>query len=1140
MDRMTHVTILTGSAGTGKSERLLDEYRASLDRAKTERRPGSTLWLVPNRRIQKITVRDVVGRCAGTCFAPNVLTFDLFAEKILEAAGRPASPISPVMKRLLLRRIAESLHRKGELQHFRPIAHTTGFLDVVSSFISELKREEIWPDRFIDACRERKSAFAQRDKELGLFYERYQDHLTEQNWYDNEGRFWLARNKLEEGIRGPFANVRFLVVDGFVDFTQTQYEILGHLARWIDQIMIALPLEHPLTRPELFLKPQAAIGRIRKQLPPGTEYQLVRLQAEASTNSLFDRQEWPKSIRVIADRLFSNPRDCPVSKNAEGLEIIRATGQSGEWQAVARRIKNLLTGGPDGTRTQPEETSGSHSVRPQDIVIAMRSISDDGPRLRDDLVSAGIPAWCEAELPLASSPIVKSVLLLLQLELEDWPFDRLTSVLDSSYFQPAWAEWKSGLATRAVAASLRRLRVHSGREAILAALKRSAKEVAATAAAVGDSLAETVTLALPLVVRLDRCLERLRRTHTLADWADVLSSIVEDLGWTRQTAKSVDAAATNELRDLDLLQRILRTAAEADQNLAGDRPPQKMDLAAFTSELRDLLSHETTQSPIEPGGCIRVLSVEQVRNLDVPHLFMVGLTEDSFPRSRSDDCLFSESERQEFNSKGIALGHRSRQHAEEMLLFYSVVTRARRSLTLSYPEVNSKGQQVFPSPYLTALRLLFDRDSLADSPEGQLDPVPAADRALTLTELRLAAMDEARRGRPGLFRAVLDVDLEPVRLASWNTLAACNVADHRFHQRDFTAYEGRLELPQNLDWLRHRFGSHHQFSATELESYARCPFQFWLSNVLKIGPVESPEEETDHAFRGNLLHDVLAKLLTEGAMADPDLLRTRFLQLVEDQLGRSVPQTALRKALVTIEQSILAEWADAFVNQQAAYTDSLVEILDRTHSLSPEIPFGSLPHAPESESAFPSIKFGDGENSVQLRGRIDRVDVGSFEGRPAYVVVDYKTGRPPSSTPEDLISGRSIQLALYLVAVKRLGMAGQDAIPFQMGYWALRETGFKTGRGKMKPIDGSKIEHWESVLDQLLPELAEQIRSGRFIVENEDQNCTGRCAYRTVCRVNQLRPLADRLGKRSPPRSSPVEFSTGTHDATRSVSEGKD
>ena len=115
----------------------------------------------------------------------------------------------------------------------------------------------------------------------------------------------------------------------------------------------------------------------------------------------------------------------------------------------------------------------------------------------------------------------------------------------------------------------------------------------------------------------------------------------------------------------------------------------------------------------------------------------------------------------------------------------------------------------------------------------------------------------------------------------------------------------------------------------------------------------------------------------------------------------------------------------------------------------------------------------------------------SVAGHPAYVVIDYKTGQRPRLANDDLISGRSIQLGLYLTAIKRLGLVGADAVPYQMGFWSLKETGFKPGMGRAKfePLDKAIIQSLEILLDDLLPRLAEGIRSGRFVVENDDQNC---------------------------------------------------
>lgn len=1115
----SHLTLLTGRAGSGKTERLLDEYRGALREARERQSLGGVLWLAPTRRVQQAVVERLLSANEPVQLAPQVLTFDVFAEQILAAAGHPATPISPVMKRLMLRRIVAELHGAGLLSSFSSVIRTSGFLDVVSSFISELKREEIWPEDFLAACSRNSGRRSQRDAELGRIYERYQACLTEQSWYDNEGRFWLACSALAKGVRGSFASVEFLAVDGFADFTQTQYKILGHLLSGIDRATITLPLEQPTERPDLFAKPLAARNRLFQHLPERTTCREVSLSMNAASHATPPGA----GLSRIADSLFANPRAIEPTSDATGLELIAATGPAGECEAVARRIKRLLEDG----------------VAPKQIVVAMRAISEDGRPWSDFLVRAGIPAWCEAKPALTASPVVKALFATLLLEQEDWPFARLMSVLDSNLFQPQWPELQLGRAVRAVAAALRRLKLHAERDLMLRVLSRvSTGLLKATDALTEEdedterpvaesSVAALASLAEPLLTRLSRTTERLRRKHTLIGWADVLATLGEELSWSRGVSAGTAFTASennNGARDWDLLQRIVRTAAEADEKLIASstsKPSRKLpllDLAEFTAELRDLLSGETIPGLADAGGCVRVLDVEQVRHLNVPHLFVVGLSESSFPQKGADDCLFGDAERRELAARGLAVRLREQHQQDEMFLFYNLLTKAQTRLTLSYPAINRKGQTVFASPYVAAIRTLFTPAALTVSPEGQLDPIPAVERALTATDLRLVAMTEARAARPGLFTHLL---AQPEwQSVGANLLAAVEVNVQRFHTRGFTNHEGRLQVAQNLESLRKRFGAQHQFSATELEGYATCPFRFWLGKVLKLDPIPTPEEGTDYAARGSLIHDVLARLLIEGMDSDAETLTARFRELATEQLEARFHETDLQRALTRIETELLGLWGDAFAQQQIAYQDKLSTAWNGFQpSLAPEIPFGSLPDAeltPDEVHHAP-IVFGDEDRAVRVRGRIDRVDVGTVGGKTVFSVIDYKTGKPPKSNEAELQTGRAIQLALYALAVRRLGLAGPAAEPFVMGYWPLKETGFKRGYQRdtksFDGLDSAVVDSLEQSLNDLIPKLAEGLRSGKFLVENADEDCTGHCPYHTTCRVNQLRPLAQSLHK---------------------------
>src|SRR5204863_6677849 len=138
----------------------------------------------------------------------------------------------------------------------------------------------------------------------------------------------------------------------------------------------------------------------------------------------------------------------------------------------------------------------------------------------------------------------------------------------------------------------------------------------------------------------------------------------------------------------------------------------------------------------------------------------------------------------------------------------------------------------------------------------------------------------------------------------------------RFDRHGFTRFEGMLENPDNREWLARRFSHEHEFSATQLEAYAVCPFAFLLSQVVKVEPLASVAVETEHDVRGTLVHAILAELhrqlVVEGeagaGSATGEQIVERFHEILKQKLGERPPASDLRQALVEIEERLLAEW----------------------------------------------------------------------------------------------------------------------------------------------------------------------------------------------------------------------------------------
>ena len=95
------------------------------------------------------------------------------------------------------------------------------------------------------------------------------------------------------------------------------------------------------------------------------------------------------------------------------------------------------------------------------------------------------------------------------------------------------------------------------------------------------------------------------------------------------------------------------------------------------------------------------------------------------------------------------------------------------------------------------------------------------------------------------------------------------MAAARFEQPGFSRYEGMLQRQANVRRVADLFHRDFQFSATQLQTYAACPFRFLLSHVLKIEPQESVETEVDPRGRGLSLHRILKELHAPASESGP-------------------------------------------------------------------------------------------------------------------------------------------------------------------------------------------------------------------------------------------------------------------------------
>ena len=868
------VHLLLGLPRSGKTGVLLSQYRRRLHTQPL----GTCLWLAPSSRAAAEVRQRLAAQSDRAVLAPGISTFSRLAGELLDRFGVTARPLTEPFKRELLERIVTEMAEQGRLSYFGPIAGRQGLIDLLADFISEMKRLEIWPEQLAEACRGgiegddsspqqrrgRRSSVEGKHAELIEVYSRYQQLLAQFDLYDSEGRLWLARDCLRRAIettrpgggaaeqskrKSPISTaagdrsprdwpmcVRFVVVDGFTDFTRTQFEMLDVLAQAAETLWISLPLESPILRHDLFRKPLATLNELHRRFPhvqihscepsepiggsraetsASGKPRAVQKESETSSpapetgsaivSAAESEQASPTSAttpgaRPLCDAppvlshlqrwLFAPPRlQVPAPTGSNGLTIIAAARARGELEAVAGRVKQLLLSG----------------VPADEIAVVFRLAPGDDSPVAEVFASFGIPFFAERGAALGGSGAMKFLVRFLAAaaELGAWSTAEFRSLLGNSYFRPAW-NWWTPAAAAAVSRALARARQADSPQQLLVTLrgfvaaaegsvdannvdantaagKQPPNAAAADAADDDDRDDERITVQAADAAWALKALEavldlwnRLPREADARGWRSAFEQLAETVGLNAACDDPPVLIRSPAVDDAAAWKQFLSAWDDRARLEARlGRADRVLSRADVVEIVKELLRYERLPPAGNAVGRVRLLSAAGVRGLRVRRLFVAGLTEGAFPTTQRDDRALSPAEYEHLASRGLPLPRRGDQSCDEMLLFYEVLGCAAEHVYLSYPAIDDAARPMNRSAFIDAVEAIFGADVIHTVHQTGLSPIPIDDKPLSFDRWRLKAVAEAIDGRLDLLAALIGSEQDlPSRFARQRTAAA--------------------------------------------------------------------------------------------------------------------------------------------------------------------------------------------------------------------------------------------------------------------------------------------------------------------------------------------------------------------------------
>lgn len=530
-----------------------------------------------------------------------------------------------------------------------------------------------------------------------------------------------------------------------------------------------------------------------------------------------------------------------------------------------------------------------------------------------------------------------------------------------------------------------------------------------------------------------------------------------------------------------------------------------VEYVEFHSTLTRFMEERLVRNPSQAENGVRVVDAMAARGLSFRYLFVIGLTDHVFPRHIREDGFFRDSARRFLDVHlGFKIQEKTRGYDEEKLLFYLLMHAAREGVTLLAQRSDEEGRTTIPSWYLQEVERCVPGLAAVDVPRSALHKFQAISYA-----------DEARwTPHERLVRHVLQRH-EPVRAtagepARWrmleNGLAALH--EQESDRPHLNAYDGVTgPLPEYWKGLA--------LSATSLQRYATCPFQYFAQNVLGLH-VSRPglRSQGPGALEvGTLLHEILGKWYDRlerhgwfAGDAPPDCKPLGILKQVAETAFREFEQqNPVGPALLwEMRQEQIVMMLERILEQDKR------ELGNEWRPILFEAPVkGTMP-----------VKVAKGTTSLSMTGQLDRVDWSSSRRR--YRIIDYKFTGSSVMTDQALtkavVQGTRLQPLLYMelaaegmppLLEQKLGLdkdgqatveGGFCAAPACEGVWfyvvAPRELPEERG---FAPV-AFTAETRAGVVPQtetLMTTLVEGIRQGKFFIV-PGRHCDW-CDVRAVC-----------------------------------------
>lgn len=1015
------------------------------------------LLIVPTNRKSRSLKKELISLSPNKSTSKiNLETIGTFSTKLAYVNSFAANKvISDAAASVLLKQSYQESQSKYFSNYKKEVP--SGTLERIRNVISEYKRYGITPELLLNESKTLEGSEKLKAEDIAAIYKIYQKKCDELGLKEigDTYLYLLSHNQsdFENKFRNLYPQVDLVIINGFDEFTSPEIEIITRAAE-IKNLELFLSLDYYGYNNSIFSHLDKCYNKFISK-----GFKVIEDKSPTALN------EFHNQIRT---KLFAAKSKNKIARYKNDIVNIQADDRIEEIELIAKEVKELIV---------------SKRVEPHKICIAFNLIQSYSPIIRDVFTNFGIAFNLTDRYTLSTSQLVIALINFLEILENDFYYKNIFRALSLNFLKISQIDL-SNLLKASVD-----LKIVAGYKNWTDKLNVTLSQPIAfenNEQVITERRKESYKKALDDIEKLYNLLKPFNKLMSISDFQKSFYDLVFTFNMPSILANSSDDNAEKNIKAFEEFSSTISEILELFR--LEFKEDEKFSLKFFLNNIRTAVSSARYNIKEKPNYGVQITTINEIRGLKFDYLFISGLCDGDFPTRYTPEIFFS----------GSYVKSEMIHQTEERYHFYQSICSWNKKLYLTHPKKEER-RELAASTFLNEFLSLFEvaektnqnyRNNLYNSEEllkhlGKIRMEQSEfDKIIKSLKIDYGEINRA-------------IEIDKMRI------------ENPFVESEYTGFVLQ-ELSQEAKDMLKKFSSR-EFSISQLETYASCPYKYFAERILNLEPIEEPTEEIEALELGSLLHLILYEFYSQLQKKKIVLSQCteKQFELAEDLIFEiakaKIDKINFNAALSFFEvekilgingnrrNSILHKFLEEERNNKEGYVPEYFELS-----------FGKINRSSE--------EFNVGE--TKFRGKIDRVDIDHSKNR--FRVIDYKlSGKKP--TVDELTRGLSLQLPLYMYAAKKIIQAQlkKDFEPAGAEIYSLKYQEEKFGRSSLS-LKRGKISEDEIVqlnyeLIKICLEAVEKyaaaIQEGKFhlsMLEDREAKVCLYCNFRAVCRIQEI------------------------------------